>query len=587
MNLSLHPLLSTPPPSNSLSPSFPKMKSPFTQFVYNNYTINSHNLTNSQMTRSKTAKGLTWSFRNYTESFPERTRKAAYIIQNQTSLSKLKLILDSQRTFENHLLLFQTQHLPSLTTLELDINRKSISIIDAFKVLAIYLPHLRNLATLIITFNFTTLPGLQSFYRLLKSIKTLRNLTNLSLTFMCPVNMKDSYLDLLASQLCKLTHLHSLTLVFDNSKQLTNHSINSLALTLSKLSLLKKIQITLSGFNKIPNMVTSSTILQFFSSFQALKNLTDITLDLKRSMIFRETQADLLSEGFLSLKDSSQIQRLSLLFEKEHPLPALANLIQTLSRFSSLTMLHLDFHFCHLSTIENSLLQLQTFPSLSSLSLEFSSFLALPSLVTDVASTIKPLTALKSLKLDLSHFKLVQDEQIIMLSESLTGLTSLLYLDINLSGNELLTNKSIENLAVSFKGLTLLKSLCLHLDSVNLIGNQAVEVLAEALSSLKNLAFLSLDFENNKNIDQKGLARLVEALAGLSGLFKLCLNFFMCEGLILPVMMYEDLLRLIKTSRNIQEVEMILPYSKFIIDEVQRIKKRKIAKVTYFSSASM
>ncbi len=144
------------PPSNPiLSQSSPSMRTPFTQLVYKNYTMSSHNLTNSQMTRSKTAKGLTWNFRNYEESFPERTLKVIHIIQNQTSLSKLKLILNLKRPFETHLLLSQIKYLSSLNTLELDINGKLISITDNFKTLAIYFPHLRNLTTLIMTFNLT------------------------------------------------------------------------------------------------------------------------------------------------------------------------------------------------------------------------------------------------------------------------------------------------------------------------------------------------------------------------------------------------------------------------------------------------
>jgi len=275
------------PTSNHTSPSIPKSKKPFPQLLCKNFAISHQNFSFPLMTRSKTAKDLVWNIKHNTVGSPGQRRQVTQILRIQISLSKFKLIIDSNRPFETTLFSSQIKHLSSVDTLEIIFDQKLACINKGLRALNIYLPHLKKLTNLYLTFSASEFPHSKFFQQLFQSIKTLRDLTSLSLKFMSPINLPDACLDLLTFHFCKLTQLRSLAFIFILPRQLTNRSIHSLALALPKLESLSKIEIQLIGFNELLNTMTiaNSTILQFFSGFQALKNLTDITFNFTKSKI--------------------------------------------------------------------------------------------------------------------------------------------------------------------------------------------------------------------------------------------------------------------------------------------------------------
>ena len=455
-------------------------------------------------------------------------------------------------TLQATLLLSQIKRLSSLEILDLQFQSK---LLRDFKAFTHNLPYLKKFKTLNITFCYLDFSGSPLFCQFLRSLNVLR----------------------------KLTQLHSLKLYFHHPSQITNQSIYSLASLLPELHSLKKVHIQFVGIGSLK----SSTILQFFSSFGSLKNLTDITMDLRFCQVDNNgiSQINSFFEG-VSFLNPSQIQKLSIDFTQDFDAPALLNLAHTIFKFASLVSLSQNFSSCNLLTagsINQSLSQLQALSNLSSLSLKFSSMEMLLSVVGSIAPALKALRSLEDLNLDFSNLPNIQDEEMIMLFESLADLTSLKYLDLNLSELEL-TCKDLENLALSLKRLDSLRSLGLNFGCTNLIGNKIAETLAGTLSSLKNLAFFSLEFDENDTIDNDGLDQLGEAIRRLSILVKIHLSFFLCPQLNKSDQMLKDLLRALRNSKSLQELSLVLPRSQFIEDEAQQISKRKIVKVTYFNN---
>jgi len=535
----------------------------------------------SLLIHSRHSKSASYETKNNGQSGHQYLIQCQKVLQAQTKLSNLHFVLETSKQTENKLLLPTIRHSPSLSSLYLQFSDNFQEDIIPQEILLKNLGSLKNLNHLDLSFFFFMFHDTQLLKSIMKVIQKLRKISSLSLTFFNCYGLTSSYYNILLSNLTKITQLRSLKLDFDNSEDLVNSDIEIFASVLPKLAHLTQVDLIFEG----DRTILEPTLVRLFKAFQSLKSLSDLSLNLRGCELTYLSDEGSILESLKCLIGSS-ISRLSLVLFRNFSNQNLRELYETLPEFTLLRNLSLYVsHGYGLidEWIANFGSVLAGWTSLTSLSLYFPCQMTNKNIVQAIASAVKPLRNLVSLKLDLQFSHEIKDEHFQALFANLKHLKSLKYLDIQIADQKTVTDTSLEVLGESLKGLNLLRNLSLDFTRAGLLTNQGIEALCSAIQEgLSNLLSLSLKFERNENINEKAVSKLGEALQTLPllGSVQLCFMLFW------DVAGFKEIFTILTKLKYLEEIKLSLPYTEENCREVCALEKIKnIITVNYFTKS--
>ena len=500
------------------------------------------------------------------------TKRYIKLIKVQGPLSRLSYSFPENITFQSEFLCAKLRNLSSLSSLHLKFSSNS-SLEKPLKALTKSLECLKNLSDVKIQFHAFHFNGQGILHKLFNSLGNLRKLTSLSVSFLMCSNFKGSHLDVLSAYLKKFPQLKSLQLGFDRYLWLYDHDLEDLADSLVKLKNLIKIDINFGG----ERCIDGTTLIRFFKSFQAMKNLSDITMNLRSCEIDNRYGFDCLAEGLSQLNGPS-IKKLQLHLYRNLDEKSLVKISQALQRFNGLNTLCLNF-FGSGSINNEGITELAStlkgLPSLSSLNITFPSFVEADFHVIEITHALRSMQKLTHLQLDFARNDRMTVEHVQELFISLKFLSSLQFLDISLSHQKSLSDNALGGLAQSLKSLSQLKHLLLNFNRTSEITNKGVQAISGAVKEMKGLSSLVLNLGYNENIDEKAINKIVKAIRSVKSLHMVNFSFMKCA----KIMRKEDsLVRLfdaLRDIKNICEVYLCLSYSELNEQETNELKQRK------------
>jgi len=432
-------------------PKHPKIKPIIHQHSTEN-SLDEQNLQRKLKLYSKTSKAIKSIQGNYKPSSAKYIRGFSKFLKAQYSLSKLDYKLPNRPIFESTYLFSKLRGLSSLTSLQLQflgIYPLNISL----KVLLNSLTSLKNLARFQISFHSFSF-NKKILQKLSASLQRLKKMKHLSLCFAGISKLKEPDFQNILFDLSRLIHLRSLQLNFQEFMGF----LKSLALVVSKFEKLTRIKLTFSK----DMLIQSQDLHQLFLSFRNLKELSDISLNLKVCKILNKTNIEPLSQGLNTL-EASQIKQLQLFFSKDLDDQGFLQISQALKRFPNLTLV--DFRL-----FENAWISSQR--------------------ISELGSVLKDLASLSSLSL---FIPFISKEAFDMgsLIKSLDNLTDL---KLHLTGNHATGDRPIQQLASGLKTLKALRCLRIQFSKQNSISEKAFDAIAEGLKELICLRKLEIRF---------------------------------------------------------------------------------------------
>ena len=165
----------------------------------------------------------------------------------------------------------------------------------------------------------------------------------------------------------------------------------------------------------------------------------------------------------------------------------------------------------------------------------------------------------------------VNDESFQRLFSNISLLKSLKFLTLGFLQEKLLIDNDLEILAQTLHQSTQLRDLALDFSNASLITDQGVAALASGIQEVKNLRRLSLRFGNNNGINEKGIQRIGEVLMNLDSLYSVEFHFVWCR----KIQSFCGLFRALKQMANIEEMRLILHESQENRKEVEDLKRTK------------
>jgi len=556
------------------TPLHPKIK-PLVRRSYKEYQLNETNYQKSLKAHSKIFRAVKTNTNKRRGSSVRYIKGYRKLLTAQDSLSNLSHSFNRHACFENAYLLSKIRCLRSLTSLDMQFftNRDhQIPLNVLFKSLA----SLKELTYFKIELNFYTFNDAQTLRILFWYLQSLRKLKGLSLCFVQCSNFKRAKMNNLPQYLSHLKQLHSLELSFDRSMELTDQDMMSLASVPPKLPFLAQIKLDFGGQSR---EIQGPTLLQMF---QNMKTLSAVTLNLGYShIVCRGKHPDPLAEGLRQLQASS-LNKLSLHLNQNLNTQSLFELSQTLKRFTSLNVLHLNLYGSN-SLTNDSIIELSgalsTLITLSSFSFRVPRAVEADSIIGSIASGLKPFHNLVYLKLNLVDIK-SSPKQIQQLSASLMNSIGLKFLEISFSWLQSLSDDVLANLAGSLRKLVQLKHLSLDFGYAKTVTNKGVKALANVIQELHGLSFLSLNFAVNDEIDGEAVERVSQILRQLPSLYSTSFRFPQCSKL--EERSLSTLFNALRDMENIKEVALFLSQNEFNEQEVDDLKQRKILEITWF-----
>ena len=500
------------------------------------------------------------------------------VLRTQLQLSKLHLLLESWKSFENKYLLSQIRHLTSLSSLILIFGGDSKHHIIPEKALSKTLISLKQLKHLDLFFINLSFDDPELFKNLAKSLHKVSKVSSLSLEFFNCQSLTSLHYNFLLSKLPKFNALRSLMLGFSHSDDLLDVDINTLISMLNRLSLLTKIGLSIIATRQ--KILPGSTLVKLFKAFQSMKNLSNLTFCAYGWELVSLDSDEPFLESLRCLAGSS-IKRLALSIFRNFSNENLKELSEALKEFPLLESFHLNIDEWQLP-VDECIAQfgsaLAWMSLLTSLSLGFSYRIRNKNIIQTIASALMSLQNLVSLRLNLKSDDEIADEQFQILFTNIRSLRSLKYLNIWITGENKITDTSLEVLGESLKSLNILKNLSLEVGSSFLITNKGVEAICIGIQEgLSNLFGLRLIFGSNQNINEKALRKIGKTLKSLFSLYEFTLEF----GRPLEETDLGELFEVFRQMKNIQEIWLSFSNSKGNFREIDWLKKIKSATVTF------
>jgi len=509
---------STPQAPKNTNPfqAHPKIK-PFISRYCQEKNLNENILTRLSILRSKALKGVKFQSNTKQGFSAKHNRRFREILREQNSLSRLCYQFLSYRLLENLCSASKLESLSCLTFSNLNLFNQG-RFYRHLKVLLKFLVSLKNLANFSVQSSFHSFGDPKILFRLLRSLLCLKKLQSFSLNGVAlrPFCVNDE--QIFFSSLQKMTQLRTLKLSFEGSILYDEQNImNKLALVLPKLTHLVEIDL---DFTNGQIIIQESALLKLFQSFRTISSLSDISLNFSKCFVFRRHNDEVLRNCLLCLNPSS-IRNLNLGFYTNLHSESLVKIFQVFSRFTSLSVLHLNLRNCEtINDKDTSQLceALSRLISLSSLCLIFPHKAEAEVIVRNIASTLKVLKNLQQLKLKLTGEIRTSPSQFQGFFSSLRNLRSLKSFDMDFSWNQSIQDDVLEGLGEALKELTDLQALSLDFSYNKKITHIGIEGLCCGIGqrySLSSLTFNLVDLEGRSERSMESIARIFRSLDSL------------------------------------------------------------------------
>ena len=414
---------------------------------------------------------------------------------------------------------------------------------------------------------------------LLRGIQTLKpTLKSLSIFLVYCKNMRDQDLRVFSSYIGKFTQLEAFEFSFDSPPVFSDKELLNLAAVISKLKSLRTLCLNFGGCPVV------NTISRFFASLQKLQNLSDLSLNFSNCDLFQAVNhtTESITAGLMITK-TLPIQKLTLHLSTLYHSSDDLSLSRILPQFISLKSLSLYFTKDMSSMPPRNqdlvvlLACLKEIPHLSLLTLSLENFTQVSAIVGNVGETLKFLTGLAQLKLNISGLN-CSDSDMMNLCSGLEGLTLLKSLEMGLGWIRHITEKGVDALAKTLKKLVQVKSLSLNLNGNKFVTNEGFSNFLSSIKSLKNLAHLDLNFSLCLQLSYESIEELAEALETFDCLQSISLDFLGFPRLGTGQDIFQTLFEVLKKKQTIQDVKLTLCDVSFFglyPPEVLKFKQRK------------
>jgi len=347
-------------------------------------------------------------------------------------------------------------------------------------------------------------------HSIFRSLYRLPSLSHLALRF----SSQGPSLQLLASCISKLSHLKGLTLHFLDSPNITQEELTRLSPIFLKLSLLSEVDIKLGNAEGS----TAQTITTFLDSVATLKYLIKLHLSIAEDIYYRNPwRTNSLSLNLKKLNTAS-LRELFLEFDEAFTDPTFASLSWSLTRFSSLQTLSIDFSksiYITESSISQLVTDLEQLSKLTCLTLAFSHFYQ--NMIKAFSQNLSSLTGLTDLTLNFKGCLQESIESVKVLSSSFEKLKGLRSLALIFHNNKTMNDQTLELLMKGIEKLEGLKSFEIDLSGRLKVGNKGIKAIASSLSHLQNLSDLKLSLETYypESLSLKAVASILKPLHSL------------------------------------------------------------------------
>jgi len=429
---------------------------------------------------------------------PKQTFKPVIkLLKNEKYLLSLKSNLSLENNHELNQAISIIKSSPHTQTLSLQIDSHDMSG-QSFKSFSVKLRALKNVAGLSIHFLESHDIPAKGFQILFNSLISMRSLSKLSLGFPFSNKIQDIDLKIISSRL-NLLDLNELSLNFAQCEHISDKGLQDLSGALSKMKSLQNLEVDLSYIYK---QISNEGVLSLFAGLSKAKALKSLALNLDYSELTKASGREPLSIGLLQL-DAFNIRRLSLRGYKYLSDGDALKILESLRNFAQLKSLSLgmDCSYYQLSgqAFKQYFPALTCFPSLSSLSLNFSTCIKL------------------------------ENETIEALAEGISQCVNLTQISLNFSQCKNITDAGVEKLALSFEGSKSLSQVCLDFSTCERITDISLKVLAGRLGSIENLNYLQFILLRCKSITNKAVQDLSIMLKKLVKLESLHLTVAFCK----------------------------------------------------------